>query len=278
MKIKSLSIFYRSENHKAKKWASKILVWLKDNYPEVTLDSKKPQALIVLGGDGAILEAVKKYQKISPIILGLNLGRIGFLASARREDCFLVILQKLIEGKFLITKRMMIKISVQRDGKNVFQARAFNEVTIQSLLGMVELEVLINNHPFQYVRGSGILVATATGSTAFNLSAHGPVVMPDIKCLIITELLDHNTPTPSLVVKRNKKIEIKVLAFRKQGLLSLSSSGELVDVLLIADADTIFPIEKGDIIKIERSKSLVKYAEFEPNYFLKSLNEKFGYR
>lgn len=278
MKIKSLSIFYRSDNSKAQKWEAQILAWLKNSHPRILIDSKKPQALIVLGGDGAILEAVKKYQKVSPIIVGLNLGRIGFLASARRETQFFTILEKLIAGKFAVTKRMMIKISVQRNGKNIFQARAFNEATIQSLLGMVELEVLINSHPFQYVRGSGILVSTATGSTAYNLSAHGPVVMPDIKCLIITELLDHNTPTPSLVVKRNKKIEIKVLAFRKQGLLSLSSNAKPVDVLLTADADTIFPVEKGDIIKIERSKALVKYAEFEPNYFLKSLNEKFGYR
>ncbi len=207
-----------------------------------------------------------------------NLGSVGFLASARREDQFLPTLEKLIKGQFQTTKRMMIKVEVERNGKKVFFAQAFNEITIQNLLGMVELEVMINEHPFQYVRGSGVLVSTATGSTAYNLSAHGPVVMPDIKCLIITELLDHNTPTPSLVVKRNKKIEIKVLNFREQGLLSLASSQELVDVLLTADAETIFPLKKGDIVKIERSKILVKYAEFEQNYFLKSLTEKFGYR
>ena len=278
MKITRVAIFYRNENTSAKKWEAKILNWLKRNYPEILVDNKNPQALLVLGGDGTIIEAVKKYATINPVIIGLNLGHVGFLASTRKEANFLIALQKLIKGDFLISKRMLIKATVERDCKKIFSTNALNEVTAQNMLGMVELEVMIDNHSFQYVRGSGLMVSTATGATGFNLSAHGPVVMPDIKCMIVTELLDHNTPTPSLVVKRNKKIQIKILNFRKQGLLALSATKEPVDVLLVADGVTLFPLQKGDVITVERSNHLVKCVEFEQNYFLKSLKEKFGYR
>ncbi len=278
MKIKSLGIFYRSDNSKAHKWEVEILLWLKKNYPNILIDNKKPQALLVLGGDGTIIEAVKKYSASSPIIVGFNLGHVGFLASTRREDTFFVILENLIKGKFFVIKRMVIKATVERNGHKIFSTNALNEITAQNILGMMELEVMINTHSFQYVRGSGVLIATATGSTAYNLSAHGPVVMPDIKCLVVTEILDHNTPTPSLIVQRNKKIQIKILNFRKQGLLALNTTKEPIDVLLVADGTTLFPLEKGDLITIEKSARLVKCAEFEPHYFLKSLKEKFGYR
>ena len=143
---------------------------------------------------------------------------------------------------------------------------------------MVELEVTVQGYPIQYVHGTGVLIATATGSTAYNLSAHGPIVMPDIECLIITELLDHNIPTPSVVIKPDQEIVIRVLDFRKQGNLSLAKTNEKIDVVLSADGNHLFPLEPGDKIFIHRSPNLVKFAEFEKNYFFKSLQEKFAFK
>lgn len=232
--------------------------------------------MVVLGGDGTILEAARKYQKTNSIILGLNLGQVGFLASVRDPDQFLPTVKKLLDGNFKTIERMMLQAKVLRNRKTIFLVESLNDVVVQNPFGMVALRVDIEDHPVQNIRGTGILVATATGSTAYNLSAHGPIVMPDIKGFIITEILDHNIPTPSIVVKYNRKIFIEVIDFRERGLFSISKTGQKIDVVLISDGETIFPLKKGDIIKIEQSPNMIRFAELEPHYFFKSLQEKFN--
>lgn len=276
--IKRISFFYRADNPQASIWEKKIKTWLKRKYPAIRLVKNNPQALIVLGGDGTILEAARKYARVNPIIFGLNLGHVGFLASARKPKKFLSSLDDFLRGNYWIVNRMMMNASVLRKNKQIFTTNSLNDVTIQNPLGMVEIEASIEDHPFQYIHGTGALVSTATGSTAYNLSAHGPIVMPDLNCFILTELLDHNIPTPSLVIKQDKKISLKIISFRKRGLLSIANTHKKVDVILAADSENIFPLEEGDIVNISRSSRLIKFAEIEKNYFLKSLEEKFAFK
>ena len=276
--IKRVSIYFRDDNPKATFWSKKLSLWLKKKYPKIQLVSKDPQALIVLGGDGTILGAAQKYQRKSPIIIGLNLGHVGFLASAREPAKFLPALESIFKGEYRVVKRMMIKAEVWRKGKKIFSADSLNEFAVQNFLGMVEIGVNIDGHLVQYVRGTGVMVATATGSTAYNLSAHGPIVMPDIKCMVLTEILDHNVPTPSIVIKRDREIELKILDFRKRGLLKITQTGKDADVLITSDGEKVFPLGVGDIIKICRAPRLIKFAELEKAYFFKSLREKFAFR
>lgn len=260
-------------------WGGKVKYWIEKNYPKIKIGSKKSQAVIAVGGDGTILEASQKFQRPNPVILGLNTGHVGFLASVRDEKDFLTALEKFCKGDYRVSKKLMIKAEVTRKGKKIFASNALNEIAIMSPLGMVELEVCIDDHIVQYIRGSGVMVATATGSTAYNLSAHGPIVMPDIKCMVLTEILDHNIPTPSIVIKRDREVEIKVIEFRQRGFLNIAKSGAPADLLITADGgENLSALQKGDIIRIKRSPGLVKFAEFERGYFFKSLQEKFGYR
>lgn len=277
-KIRAIAFSHYENNASAGAWKQKIMGWLQKKYPAIALDSKKPDAVLVLGGDGAILEAARKYQKYDSIILGLNLGNVGFLASVRQEEKFLTALDKLFKGRFRIAERMMLQAKVFRNKKQIFAAYALNDIAIQNPLGIVEMEVRIEEHPFQYIHGTGILIATPTGSTAYNLSAHGPLVMPEIKCMIVTELFDHNIPSPSLVVGNNQKITVSVLNFRKREILTIKNTKEPVDTLLIADGETIFPLQKNDRIVVRESPRLIKFAEFEKNYFLKSIQEKFAFK
>ena len=280
--LKSAAFFYRPQNKNAARWAKKIEAWLKKNYPAVKLVLKKPQVLIVLGGDGAILEAARKYQKSSksdgPIIVGLNLGRVGFLASVRSPKKFLAGLDNFFSGKYQITERLMLETVVRRKGKNVFKVNALNDVVLQNLISVSEIEVNIGHHPIQYIRGTGVLVATATGSTAYNLSAHGPIVMPSIKCFIVSELLDHNIPTPSIVVEASEEIKLKITDFRPHGFFSLTKTGKPVDMILSADGSIFFPLKKGDVVLIKQSPYSAKFADLEKNYFFKSLQEKFTFK
>ncbi len=274
--IKRIHVFYREDNKQAVVWNERIHKHLKGRYQGLKFDSQKPQAVIVLGGDGTILEASRMFQKVSPVILGLNLGHVGFLASARSPGKFLKILDIFLKGEYKTVERMMLNATVLRNDKPVFTCDALNEVSVQNPLGMVELKVYIEDHQAQSVHGTGVMVATATGSTAYNLSAHGPIVMPDIKGFILTEILDHNIPTPSIVIKHNRKIFIEVSDFRKRELLSVSSTNEKIDVILFSDGETIFPLLKGDIVKVRQSNRLIKFAELEKHYFFKSLEEKFS--
>src|SRR3989344_5221968 len=271
-------VVYHPSNKRTLLWATRIKAFIKKRFPDLKIDPNKPDLVIVLGGDGTILEAARKYHRLGSVILGLNLGNVGFLASVRQEKDFLKVLDSFLKGKHEITERMMVLAEVERKGKIIFRTEALNEVVIKNPLGMVELEAKVSNHPVQHIRGTGLLVATATGSTAYNLSAHGPIVMPDIKCLIITELLDHNIPSPSLIIKRNRNIILKIKDFRKQNRFIIKKTGETADVVLTTDTENIISLQKGDKIIIRRSERLVRFAELEKNYFFKSLQEKFAFR
>ena len=273
-----VALFYRPDNKKAVLWAKKIKSRLASRRPAINLTDSNPKIVIVLGGDGTILEAARRYERFRPIIVGLNLGKVGFLASVRDTKQFLPSIKKFFDGRYHIAERSMLKALVKRRGKTVFETNALNEMVLQNPLGMVEAEVEIEGYPMQFIRGSGVLVSTSTGSTAYNLSAHGPIVTPDIKCFIVTELLDHNVPTPSLVIKDTKEIKLKVLWFRKRGLLAMRRNNTDADTLLIGDGESIFPLAQGDVVAIKKSPHTIKFAELDPHYFFKSLQEKFAFR
>lgn len=277
-KITKIGFFYRPAETKAKLWRSKIQKWLSQNLPGVKIVDKGYRALIVLGGDGAILEAARTCQQNQALIIGLNLGTVGFLASVRSPKDFLPSLTRLFQGAYSVTKRAALQAEIKRAGRSVHSATALNEIIITNPLGMVEVKTFVDGQPVQDIRGTGVMLATATGSTAYNLSAHGPIVMPDAHNFILTELLDHNTPTPSLVLRDSQKISIQVANFRKRELLSITASGQRVDILFIADGEVIYPLQKGDRVEIKRAPFHVKFAEFEKNYFLKSLKQKFYFR
>lgn len=276
--ITPVFIYYHTQHPRAALWAKKIRAWLIKHHIALAATPDSARTIIVLGGDGTILEAVKTFQNGNHLFLGLNLGRVGFLASVRNQKDFLPRLRQFFSGEYTSLARMMLAVSVERKGKTVFLAHALNEAVIQNPLSISELAVYIGEHPAQFIRGSGLLVATATGSTAFNLSAHGPIVMPDIQCLIITELLDHNVPTPSAVINAHSHISVHIKHFRPQGLLANAATAQPLDMVLSLDGGNIFTLKKGDVVHAHKSAHSARFAEFEKNYFIKSVQEKFLFR
>jgi len=102
--------------------------------------------------------------------------------------------------------------------------------------------------------------------------------MPDIKCMILTELMDHGIPTPSMVVKRTQTITIEVESFRKKDRFLIRETGDMADVILAADIERMVALKKGDKIIIKKSDRFARFVELEKNYFFKSLQEKFTFR
>lgn len=276
--VKSYFIYHNLENPKAKLWVKKISTWMKKNHENIKEDSKRPELLIILGGDGTILAGARKFEKVGPKILALNLGRVGFLASVRDNGKFLKYIKKFFDNDYILETRNVLEVKVLRGKKEICHDIAINEVAIQNPLGMVELTVKIEGHPIQSVRGTGILVSTPTGSTAFNLSAHGPIVMPSLECVILTELLDHDIPTPSLVVPKGNNICINIDNFREHKLLSISKTGEPADVLLSADSKHPVPLKKNDLVIVSNHIRPIKLISFDEHYFLKSIQDKFSFK
>ncbi|PIR44126.1 hypothetical protein COV23_01475 [Candidatus Wolfebacteria bacterium CG10_big_fil_rev_8_21_14_0_10_31_9] len=277
-KIQTVKLYYRSDSIISKKWELELRKWIKLNYPKIKVVDKNPQAVIVLGGDGTILESAKKYLLSKSFIIGLNLGQAGFLASVRKTENFFSSLEKVFKGNYFISERMLLEINVERKGKIIFKTTALNEAIIINPLGMVEIDIYVSDYHLQKIHGTGALVSTPTGSTAFNLSAHGPIMMSDTKGIILTELFDHNIPTPSMILNGNKKVKLKISNFRKKNLLSITKSKKSLDVLLSADGESIFPLEIGDIVKIKQSPYTSKFCELEKDHFLKSFKEKFDFK
>lgn len=291
---KRLTFFYRKDSRDAQVWIAKLEAHITKRHSKIIVCGKRPSDervsteaerpnvrphfVVALGGDGTILEAARIYGKQGAVIVGLNLGHVGFLASARHSREFVKTIDALASGAYTVSERMMVTGTVYRKNKVVYQTDSLNEIVAQGLSGMIKLTVSIDGHPLQYIHGNGVMVATPTGSTAYNLSAHGPIVTPDIKCFILTELLDHHIPTPSIVVKRTKTIQIDITEIRARGILSMAATGEPVDAILTSDDMNFFPLREGDRIKIGRSRRLIRFAEFTPDYFYKSLEEKFAFR
>ncbi len=286
-RFRKIGFFYRAGNSRARAWERRIAGWIRRHSPRSALlpanafprnRREAPGVLVVLGGDGTILEASQRFQRWNPLIFGLNLGRVGFLASVREPREFLGRLRKLFAGEYRAVPRMMAKASLIRRGRTIYTVHNLNDITVQSLFSLVKIKVCVDGHPVQYVHGSGILVSTATGSTAFNLSAHGPIVMPDIRCLVVTELMDHNLPTPTLIVKRDRTVSLHIQDFRKRDEFLVRRTNERADVILTADSAKIIPLEKNDTIVVKKSPRLIRFAELDRNYFFKSLEEKLAFR
>lgn len=285
--FKKIAFYYRPDVSGTKVWEQKLRTLVQHHSPasrilptSVIPKSREnaPDILIVLGGDGTILEATQRFQRWNPLIFGMNLGHIGFLASVRKQKHFFESLRRVLKKDYKTVSRMLIKATIIRGDKNIFSGYALDDIAVQSLFGMVDVTVSVEGHPIQHVHGNGVLVATPTGSTAYNLSAHGPIVMPDIKCLVITELLDHSIPTPSLIIKKNRTIVLNIDDFRKTDRFIIRKTGEYADVVLATDSERVIALRKGDRIEIKKSEHLIRFVELEKHYFFKSLQEKFAFR
>lgn len=269
--MKRAHIFFRYETDEIAKTVAKIKNWAKG---KVELVDENPELVIAIGGDGAMMEAARKFQTCGAEILGINRGTVGFLASVDRKQDLEEALNRVFEGDYTVIERSLLDASVERKDEKIYQTVALNDVVISSPLSVVALKIAIDGKPYLTMRGTGVLVSTPTGSTAYNLSAHGPILTPKVHAMVVTELLDHSVPTPSLIVAEDQKVTVVVDEFRNHGQLKLSS-GEPADVVLDADGSDLLSLQKNDQITISKSGQCTRFIEFEQYDFFSHLREKF---
>jgi len=199
--------------------------------------------IIVLGGDGTYLSIARHMKKKSIPVLGINAGRLGFLTEIKQEEAHAVI-KSILDGKELpISKRLLLDVSVIRNKKIVFQGPVVNDCVVSksAIARIIDIEVSINGQSVNRVRADGIIVATPTGSTAYSLSAGGPIVEPQVPALIITPICPHSLAQRSLVVHEDSEIKIRIKE-RPEA------------VLLTLDGQDVIPLSHQDEIRIKSFK------------------------
>lgn len=197
--------------------------------------------MLSLGGDGTMLAAVALLKDAEIPITGINLGRMGFLASIHKEDIERA-LSEIIQKKYTIQKRTLL--SVKADGDPLFGTRNFalNDITCQKqdASSMITLKVFLNNELLNAYWADGLIIATPTGSTAYSLSCGGPIILPDSRNFVLTPISPHNLNVRPLIISDEDKIRIQVDSRSPRFLLGCDSNTMEVDV------ETALEISKAD--------------------------------
>lgn len=259
LKSKKIKVFLIEDDKLPKKYS------LNQVSKEEFEDSIK--CLISIGGDGTFLRAARYTFKNSIPIMGVNVGNLGFLAEINISDMY-DSLDKIIDDNFEIEKRMLISGSLFRDKILINEKDApyiaLNDFVItKSLLEkIIEIKIIINGVPLLSYGADGIIISTPTGSTAYSLSAGGPVVEPKNESIIITPICAHTLFSRSLVISPDNQIEIQINS--KKTDVSINVDGKKQDVEIL----------DGDIFKVGKSDKKLNLITFNKNIFFKIFKEK----
>lgn len=223
-------------------------------------------AAISFGGDGTILAAAKDISQFGVPILGVNVGRFGFLTEISITELEQK-LDDLIEGKFEVENRMALVASASNDkSTNHKSYLAFNDIVLQKggFAKTLFIETYVGEEYLNTYNTDGIIISSPTGSTAYSLSAGGPLVAPDMEAMVITPICPHSLSQRPLVIKDD--LVIKIVATSEKG-----------DMLLLADGEEIFKIKQGQAIYVQKAEHPVRLIKCSGNSFYKVLRTKLSW-
>jgi NAD+ kinase len=216
---------------------------------------------ITLGGDGTILSTARKIAALDIPLCGINLGRMGFLAEIELAEME-ALLKKVVTGDFYIEERLMLAAFVERDGKTHYISSALNDIVIAKagVSRMSRLKLYVGEDYTADYWADGLIVATATGSTGYSLSAGGPIVTPNLKAIIITPICPHSLNNRSLVVAEDEIIKLEI-----------SSTS---DMALSADGQILYNLQPKDNVMIKPASNRAKFIRFADKSYYENLRSK----
>lgn len=264
IKIKSIGIIAKDKSEAVTNTVKQLVSFLTEKSCEIIYDettagiinstktvrrndlAKLSDLAIVVGGDGTFLSAVRSLADKNIPILGINLGRLGFLVDISPDEMF-EHLEHILQGEYVDECRFLLQAQVERDGQIISEADAFNDVVvhIRDVARMIEFETYINGQFVNFQRSDGLVVSTPTGSTAYALSSGGPLLHATLDAMVLVPICPHTLTNRPLVINASSKVEI-VIGESKQSTSQVTFDGQ-----------TAFDVKPGDKIIVQKKQSVV---------------------
>lgn len=237
-----------------------------DEETDVSWIADDTDCVIVLGGDGTIIRAATDlYTKEIPL-LGINLGTLGFLAEIERQD-IIAALDSLLEEDIQIQKRMMLQGKIIREEQAMYEDYALNDIVIgrSGFSRIISISVYVNDVLVDTYHGDGVIIATPTGSTGYNLSAGGPVVSPSANVIMITPICPHTMSQRSVLVSSDDEITV---------LVNKSKKTQKEEAIATFDGRMGMELKAGDKIQIKKAEKVTKLIKINQKNFYEILRSK----
>ncbi len=265
--IERVGIVGKRTSREAADRVKNLLHWFKDRKVEVFVEREMAIAVghapiwsgeetpgsldlvVVLGGDGTLLSAARMLGQQEVPILGVNLGGLGFLTAIALDDLFPV-LDRILAGEFQTNARVALSASVIREGNEISEFRVLNDAVINkgALARIIDLKTTINGEYVTTFKADGLILSTPTGSTAYSLSAGGPIVYPFLNTILITPICPHTLTNRPIIVPDD-------------GVISITLESVSEEVVLTLDGQVGFPLERADTVEVRKARGRVLLIE-----------------
>jgi len=280
--MKRIGVIIKRASNEAKSAAGGLEAWLKNKDMEVFFhepaadknssrrapDSSLPPDLdlvVVLGGDGTLLYAARLVGQTGTPLLGVNLGGLGFLTEISMIDLYPT-LDKVLRGEFTVDSRMMLAVELKRKQTAVARETVLNDAVINkaALARILELKVKINGEDLTTFRADGLIISTPTGSTAYNLSAGGPIVHPAQETILLTPICPFTLTNRPLILPESVEIEVEMDA-------------RASDMVLTLDGQAFYNLEPGDLVRVSRARTTTAIIKSPYKGYFEILKTKLGW-
>jgi len=238
---------------------------ISNNYSNISSFTKIDESydfFISIGGDGTLLKSVTYVKNLGIPIIGINTGRLGFLATIQKEKIS-ESLQQILNGNYIISERSLLSISTAPQNAEIEQLNfALNEIAInrKNTTSMIKVETSIDSEHLTSYWSDGLIVATPTGSTGYSLSCGGPIIAPSTSSIVLTPIAPHNLTARPLVVPDSSSITLKVSGREESYLVSLDSR--------------VATVKNNTLITIKKASFCIKLVQLKEDSFIKTLRDK----
>ena len=219
--------------------------------------------VLTIGGDGTIIHAARHACPLKKPLLGINMGRLGFVAGLEADELYM--LRRLVKGDYTIEKRMMLRIE-HDNGEKKHEYYSINDAVISrgSLSRLIDIDVSLDRDYICHYRSDGLILSTPTGSSAYSLAAGGPVVEPTMKCIVMTPICPHSLFGRSVVFSHHSELVVT------------ASCDDDTEVFLTIDGAKTIIVKKSDKISVTSSELAAEFIVLKDKSFYRVLNDKFA--
>jgi len=281
--MRAVGVVVKRGHPQAVALARQLVDWLRENGLEAVVEDDSAAAIgcpaggtraqivaaadliVVLGGDGTLLSVAHHLRDRPVPILGVNFGQLGFM-TALTADELLPAMKRIVAGDFKVNERMVLDVTLKRQGKEIFTRQVLNDAVISkggALARIIDLDTSVDGQPLCVYRADGLIVTTPTGSTAYSLSAGGPIVQPSVGVIVLTPICPHTLTHRPLVLPDTAVVRVGVH----------SRDGD-EDTVLSLDGQFGTPLANEDVIEIRKGRSTVPLVQSDERTYFDVLRNK----